>query len=214
MKLYIADLHFYQEKSELDLDKRGFTDILTMNKYMIEQWNKKVHGGDYIIVLGDLFDTKHPDEVNPILNRLHGKICLIEGNHDVRWLKKEGVNLNRFEWIKPYAEITDGNKTVIASHYPTFCYNHQYQTGENGNPRTYMLYGHVHNTHDEVLVNQFQALTRKTIVKYDDKERTIPCYMINCFCKFSDYTPLSLKEWIELDAKRRESCKIPENQII
>ena len=92
MKLYIADLHFYQDKSELDLDKRGFTDILTMNKYMIEQWNKKVHGGDYIIVLGDLFDTKHPDEVNPILNRLHGKICLIEGNHDVRWLKKEGVN--------------------------------------------------------------------------------------------------------------------------
>jgi len=129
-------------------------------------------------------------------------------------LKKEGVNLNRFEWIKPYAEITDGNKTVIASHYPTFCYNHQYQLTSDKNPRTYMLYGHVHNTHDEVLVNQFQELTRKSIVKTADGERKIPCNMINCFCKFSDYTPLSLKEWIELDAKRRAELKIPENQIL
>ncbi len=214
MKLYISDPHFYQERFELDMDKRGFPDIPTMNKYMIEKWNKKVQGGDYIIVLGDLFDTKHPEEVNAVLNRLYGKICLIEGNHDVRWLKKEGVNLNRFEWIKPYAEITDGNKTVIASHYPTFCYNHQYQLTSDKNPRTYMLYGHVHNTHDEVLVNQFQELTRKSIVKTADGERKIPCNMINCFCKFSDYTPLSLKEWIELDAKRRAELKIPENQIL
>ena len=27
--------------------------------------------------------------------------------------------------------------------------------------------------------------------------------MINCFCMYSDYTPLTLDEWIELDAKRR-----------
>lgn len=28
--------------------------------------------------------------------------------------------------------------------------------------------------------------------------------MINCFCMFSDYTPLSLDEWIEVDARRRK----------
>lgn len=27
--------------------------------------------------------------------------------------------------------------------------------------------------------------------------------MINCFCMFSDYIPITLDEWIELDAKRR-----------
>ena len=27
--------------------------------------------------------------------------------------------------------------------------------------------------------------------------------MINCFCMFSGYTPLSLDEWIEKDAARR-----------
>ena len=27
--------------------------------------------------------------------------------------------------------------------------------------------------------------------------------MINCFCMYSDYTPLTLEEWIECDKERR-----------
>lgn len=206
MKLYISDLHFYHENA-IKMDERNFSDIHQMNQYMINQWNSTVKGGDIVVVLGDLFWTKEPDEVNYVLNRLSGKICLIEGNHDNRWLKKPGINLNRFEWIKSYAEFQDGERNVIASHYPIFCYNHQYLTNEDGSPRTYMLYGHIHNTHDELLVNQFQKITRETIVKdnKDSIERHIPCNMINCFCKFSDYKPLSLDEWIKLDAQRREN---------
>lgn len=203
MKLYISDLHFYSEKVS-KMDNRGFEDVRSMNQYMIEKWNKKVKGGDIIIVLGDLLETKNSEEVNYVLNHLNGKICLIEGNHDCIWLKKEGVNLNRFEWIKPYAEVTDGDSTVILSHYPTFCYNHQHTRKTDGSPRTYMLYGHVHNTYDEELVNQFQNITKKTVVtNAQGITGEIPCQMINCFCKFSDYTPLSLKEWIEIDGKRR-----------
>ena len=206
MKLYISDLHFYHENA-IKMDERNFSDIHQMNQYMINQWNSTVKGGDIVVVLGDLFWTKEPDEVNYVLNRLSGKICLIEGNHDNRWLKKPGINLNRFEWIKSYAEFQDGERNVIASHYPIFCYNHQYLTNEDGSPRTYMLYGHIHNTHDELLINQFQKITRETIVKdnKDSIERHIPCNMINCFCKFSDYKPLSLDEWIKLDAQRREN---------
>lgn len=213
MKLYISDLHFFHE-NVMTLDNRGFQDIRFMNQYMIDQWNKKVKGGDQIIVLGDMFWSKEPDEVNYVLNRLNGTICLLEGNHDNRWLKKEGINVNRFEWVKPYAELKDGENIVIASHYPVFCYDHQYLINPDGSPRTYMLYGHVHNTHDEVLVNQFQELTRKTVLKGSQADRKIPCNMINCFCKFSDYTPLSLKEWIEVDTARRAAMNMPENQII
>ena len=196
MKLYISDLHFYDEKS-IELDKRAFADVREMNQYMIDRWNASVKGGDIVIVLGDLFWTKEPDQVNYVLNRLSGKICLIEGNHDNRWLKKPGVNLDRFEWIKSYAEFQDGERNIIASHYPTFCYNHQHLVNEDGSARTYMLYGHVHNTRDEELVNQFQKITR---------ENNIPCNMINCFCKFSDYRPLNLDEWIALDLQRRKEC--------
>ena len=31
----------------------------------------------------------------------------------------------------------------------------------------------------------------------------IPCSMINCFCMFSDYKPLTLSEWVDVDRKRR-----------
>ena len=202
MKLYISDLHFYDE-NVIKMDNRGFADVREMNQYMIEQWNASVKGGDHVIVLGDMFWTSKAEEVNYVLNRLGGKIYLIEGNHDCRWLRKTGVNLNRFEWIKHYAELSDGENNVILSHYPTFCYNHQYLTDKKGRPRTFMLYGHVHNTHDEALVNQFQEITRKTVIKNGDTERIIPCNMINCFCKFSDYKPLGLKDWIKLDAERR-----------
>jgi len=32
----------------------------------------------------------------------------------------------------------------------------------------------------------------------------VPCHMINCFCMYSDYTPLSLDEWIRNDADRMQ----------
>jgi len=171
---------------------------------MIEKWNAKVKGGDIIIVLGDMFWTKEASDVNSVLRKLNGKICLIEGNHDSTWLKKEGVNLSRFEWIKPYAELSDGGRTVIASHYPVFCYNHQYLKKDDGSDRTFMMYGHVHNTHDEILINEFQNMTRRTKLKGKNGDRSIPCNMINCFCGFSDYTPLSLDEWISTDSMRRK----------
>lgn len=74
-----------------------------------------------------------------------------------------------------------------------------------------MLYGHVHNTYDEILVNHFQKLTRQQsrLVYHSDAARPIPCNMINCFCMFSDYAPLTLEEWIEVDAKRRAALPTP-----
>lgn len=213
MKLYISDLHFYHE-NVMKMDKRNFPDVRTMNQAIIDRWNEKVHGGDQVIVLGDMFWTKDPTEINAILNRLNGKICLVEGNHDKSWMTKEGVNLNRFEWIKPYANINDGKNIVIASHYPVFCYDHQYLKNDDGSDRTYMLYGHVHNTHDEVLVNQFIQLTKQAVLKGTAADRKIPCNMINCFCGFSNFTPLSLEEWKKVDEDRRAKMQLPENQII
>ena len=35
-------------------------------------------------------------------------------------------------------------------------------------------------------------------------KRTIPCHMINCFCGYSDYEPLTLDEWILNDRKRKK----------
>ena len=115
------------------------------------------------------------------------------------------MDLSRFEWVKRYAELSDNGRKVVLCHYPVICYNGQYRLDRNGNPRTYMLYGHVHDTMDQRLVEQFQEITRGTkTINAAGEEQVIPCHMINCFCKYSDYTPLSLDEWIELDEARKK----------
>lgn len=203
MRYYIADLHFFHAAMNERMDKRGFSSVEEMNEYMTAKWNNKVRKNDEVIIIGD-FSWGNAQETNALLKRLNGKLYLIQGNHD-RFLNSKELDVSRFKWIKPYEELSDNRRKVVLCHYPIMCYNGQYRLDENGNPRTYMLYGHVHNTQDERLIEKFQEITRKTVVTdAQGNTRTIPCNMIKCFCKFSDYEPLTLDEWIICDKKRRE----------
>ena len=203
MRYYIADTHFFHRNLNHAMDNRGFADEYEMNEYMIEKWNSKVRDKDEVVILGD-FSLGNAKETSEVLERLKGRLYLIVGNHD-KYLDYRKFDRDRFQWIKNYEELHDNKRKIILSHYPIFCYNGQYRTDQEGNPRAYMLYGHVHNTYDEVLVNRFLNITRESDKKdmYSEEIKKIPCNMINCFCMFSDYTPLSLDEWIELDAIRR-----------
>mgnify|MGYP000423193718 FL=1 len=202
MRYYIADCHFFHEALNEKMDKRGFESVQAMNEYMIEKWNQKVRRNDEVVILGD-FSWGNAEETNDLLDRLHGKLYMIRGNHDY-FLQKSDFRAERFVWIKSYAEMQDNQSKVILCHYPVMCYNGQYRLDRKGNPRTYMLYGHVHDTMDQRLLEQFQEITKRTTVQSPDgEERPIPSSMINCFCMYSDYTPLTLDEWIALDRERR-----------
>lgn len=202
MRYYIADLHFFHEALNTRMDQRGFESAEEMNQYMLEKWNHKVRKNDEVVILGDLSWGK-TEETNDLLKKLNGTLYLIRGNHD-RLHSKKALDASRFAWIKPYEELSDKKRKVILCHYPIMCYKGQYRLDENGNPKTYMLYGHVHDTQDERLLEQFQEITRQTvIVDSHGKQRNIPCNMINCFCMYSGYEPLSLDEWIDCDKKRK-----------
>ena len=202
MRYYIADLHFFHGALNDKMDRRGFASVEEMNVYMIEKWNKKVRKNDDVVIIGDL-SWGNVQETNALLQRLKGKLYLVCGNHD-RFVNNKEMNPDRFKWIKHYAELSDNRRKVVLCHYPIMCYNGQYRVDEKGEPKTYMLYGHVHDTQDERLIEQFQEITRKTMVTdAQGNERSIPCNMINCFCKFSDYEPLTLDEWIVCDKRRR-----------
>lgn len=202
MRYYIADLHFFHGAMNDRMDHRGFAGVEEMNEYMIKKWNAKVRRNDEVVILGD-FSWGSPEETNEVLNKLHGQLFLITGNHD-RFAKQNKIRIGRFTWIKPYDELSDNKRKVILCHYPIMCYNGQYRVDENGNPKTYMLYGHVHDTMDQRLLEQFQEITRNTVTTdAQGNSRSIPCNMINCFCQYSDYEPLTLDEWIELHEKRR-----------
>lgn len=210
MRYYISDLHFYHSNLNTKMDKRGFETVEAMNEYMISRWNKKVRKNDEVVILGD-FSLEKGEKTNELLRRLNGRKYLIVGNHD-RYLSDKSFDKSQFKWIEPYKELNDNKKKIILSHYPIFCYDGQYRLDEQGNPKSYMLYGHVHNTYDEVLVNYFQNITRQQMrqVYHSDEAKPIPCNMINCFCVFSDYTPLTLEEWIEVDKRRRLLLPTPD----
>lgn len=202
VRYYIADTHFFHESLNEQMDNRGFSSLEEMHEYMIKQWNKKVRRGDDVVILGD-FSMGKGVETNEILQRLNGAKYLIEGNHD-KFLNDRKFDKTLFRWIKPYEEVKDNKRKVILSHYPMMFYNGQNRTDSEGNPKAYMLYGHVHNTFDEALLNNFQNQIRQAERPMSDgTTKSIPCHMINCFCMFSDYTPLSLDEWIENDKQRR-----------
>ena len=205
MRYYIADLHFFHENLNGAMDNRGFSTKEEMNEYMISQWNKKVRTGDEVMILGD-FSVGKASDTTAVLERLNGRKYLIKGNHD-KFLDDKKFDVNKFVWIKDYYEGKDNKRKVILSHYPIFCYNGQYRIDTKIGPKTFMLYGHVHDTYDEKLVNEFISLTKeqKREVKGYDEPINIPCQMINTFCMFSDYMPLTLDEWIEVDKKRREN---------
>ncbi len=185
------------------MDNRGFASLEEMHEYMINKWNSRVRPGDEVMILGD-FSIGKGTETNEILARLNGRKFLIVGNHD-KYLQDRKFDQSHFIWIKDYWEAKDNGRKVILSHYPIICYKGQYRFGKDNNPLTYMLYGHVHNTYDEIIVNDFikETRSRKRKIKDSEEEINIPCQMINTFCMFSDYVPLTLDEWIKVDEERR-----------
>ena len=143
-----------------------------------------------------------------------GKKYLIIGNHD-KYLEKREFDRRAFKWIEHYKELNDNKRKIILSHYPIMCYNGQYRRNGEGEPKVYMLYGHVHNTFDEYLVNEHmkQLGQYKRPVRGSSEMVGIPCQMINCFCMFSDYVPLTLDEWIQLDKKRRVKISLSDYDV-
>lgn len=203
MRYYIADCHFFHEVQLHHMDCRGFSSVEEMNETMIDHWNRRVTPRDEVIILGD-FSWGSAEETNDVLSRLNGILYLIKGNHD-RFGDARGYDASRFVWIRPYAELRDNRRKVVLCHYPILCYNGQYHEKADTEESVWMLYGHVHDSQDQRLIERFQSITRGTVLTYPDGHvrDSIPSRMINCFCMYSDYTPLTLDEWIVLDRKRR-----------
>lgn len=203
MRYYIADCHFYHDALNTKMDKRGFETTEAMNQYMIQQWNSKVRKNDEVVVLGD-FCWGNGQQTQEILDQLKGRLYLIKGNHE-RFLEDKNFDASRFIWIKDYAELNENRRKVVLSHYPIVCYNGQYRLDTEGKPKTYMLHGHVHDTQDQRILEGIEKYIKsQKHISISGEERDIPFQMINCFCMYSDYVPMTLDEWIELDRERKK----------
>lgn len=207
-RYYISDCHFWHKNLLDQMDKRGFESVEEMNEYMIQQWNNKVRKKkDEVIILGD-FGFMNGKQANELLDRLNGKKYLIIGNHDRLFLRDKDFDPSKFEWIKDYAELNDNKRHVVLSHYPMLSHNGQYRKDSSGKPKTYMLYGHVHDTVESMWIDRFtDILSSNYNTEHDGSRVLIPCNMINTFCGYSDYMPMTLDEWIEITEERKRIRK-------
>ncbi len=76
MVFFTADTHFGHE-NVIRFTERPFSSAQEMDEALIANWNARVHGGDKVYILGDMF-FRHPDPES-ILIRLKGQKHLIIG---------------------------------------------------------------------------------------------------------------------------------------
>lgn len=191
---YTADLHL-GHANVITFDKRPFADLNEMHQTIIDRWNATVKTDDTVFVVGDFCWAKE-SEWPFYLGLLAGQKVLIRGNHDPREFSQTVKRF--FQDIKDYKEITDSGKHVILSHYPIPFHKADY------NPDCWMLYGHVHVTREQKLMDQ---LRRE--IKSSCKERG-DCVgnwiNVGCMMPWMDYTPRTLNELIELDQQHNLSA--------
>ena len=77
--------------------------IQRMNEGLIKNWNEHISDTDDVYHCGD-FMMGQSIYWESILNRLNGRIHLIRGNHDEKFVKKDFVK-DRMIWIKDYYEL-------------------------------------------------------------------------------------------------------------
>lgn len=187
---YIADLHL-EHTNVLRFDPRPFRNTQEMFHVMKQNWNQRITDNDTVYILGDFIWAKEPQWAG-IVSQFNGKKILIRGNHDPKEYSKECRKL--FVDIRDMLEITDSGKHVIMSHYPIPCYKGDY------NPDCYMLYGHVHNTREAEYTREMRNMIRQRI-NGTRGEPLGQLLHVGCMEPYMNYTPRTLNEIIQGDAK-------------
>ena len=153
MKTFItSDTHFYHSntlkwdmrksfssQTELEYDKTILTeDTEKMNETLISNWNSVVGKNDLVYHLGDIGFASHT-KIRSILERLNGKIHLIQGNHD-KWKVIKKLN-DLFVAVDNYKEIKHQYEKevyhICMMHYPIASWNRSHYG-------SLMLHGHAH----------------------------------------------------------------------
>ena len=131
---FTADTHFCHANI-LRFSGRPFADVTEMNEELIRRWNDTVPADGIVLHLGD-FCMGNASDWNNIIYRLHGRIYLILGNHDMKSIK-QGF-MQRFELVTQQMSIRVGGQSIILNHNPFLCYGGSYRD-------VWQLFGHVHS---------------------------------------------------------------------
>jgi len=77
----ISDTHF-DHANIIRYTNRPFSDVHSMNRALIQNWNSVVGLGDRVFFLGDLTYGRQHKPVSYWLHRLNGRKTMVKGSHD------------------------------------------------------------------------------------------------------------------------------------
>ena len=147
MFYFTSDLHF-DHQNIIKYCNRPFESVEEMNETIISNFNKTVRAKDTCYILGDvlMYDTEN---ARKCLNRLHGHLYLVRGNHDP--FKDDDP---AFGWVKDYFKLRWDHKKFILFHYPIVSWDGQ------ARGISYHLHGHSHNAPEYNIEQRAAGLKR------------------------------------------------------
>ncbi len=163
MDYYIADTHFGHE-AILNECRPQFKTIQEMDKFIIDNINRKMTKKDTLYIIGD-FSYRSKRSPNEYLEAIKPKKVLILGNHD-EWFKKLSEEEKKKYFINDekqgYNEYcTKKNKIELHfCHYPMLDWNGSHYFGHS-----FSICGHIHQRKEgrlsaevfPLIKNQFNA---------------------------------------------------------
>lgn len=178
---FTSDTHFFH-RNVVDYCRRPFATVEEMNEALIARWNAAVHRDGIMFHLGD-FCLGEPERWHSILDRLKGRIYLIVGNHDTRFITEDVAA--RFAGVAIQMLINVNGQKIYLNHFPFLSYS-----GDNYG--TWQLYGHVHSTQQQS--NIIDAGRRAVLLptQYDVGVDN------------NDYAPISFRQ-VEAIIRKRQS---------
>lgn len=139
-----ADQH-HNHANILHFCKRPFENIRVMDETFIYNWNILVSPDDTIYQQGD-FVLGGPDEADGYFRRLYGKIRVIPGGHDYRWLRRKkpfySLSGHAVQVLPPLYNLKTrlNNKKVFA----VLCH-YSMRTWDRSHYGSVHFFGHSHN---------------------------------------------------------------------
>lgn len=138
---FTSDTHFSQQRT-LELSRRPFVDVQSMDYEMISNWNKRVTMNDEVIHAGDFMDPEKADMLKSFLSFLNFKtLRWVLGNYD-RKIKDqiEQIAASSGRDIRLYERdyrLSDGKDSYVVVHEPS-----DFEIAAS--PEDVILYGHIH----------------------------------------------------------------------
>lgn len=129
---FTSDTHF-GHSAIIDLCNRPFASLDEMDETLIARWNETVAPDDIVYHLGD-FCSRARCNARPYIERLNGRVHLIEGNHDEPMLQQCE---DHFESVSYMRQIHIEGQKFILCHYPI----REWNDARRG---AWHLFGHVH----------------------------------------------------------------------